>query len=172
MSLHFLTYFQPYSRLWPLIVGNEKLIRVMLQMLLSFTKNNVACATAISSSNLISSIVKQFQYYEKQIRNKVKASPIFTLNFNLLCNLSCSQEARAFFWKGTLILQNLTSATCLKKQADNRFFFLSSRSRQVSIDRLVEGRFSTETCLTFELMNKNTCLLFRQVATGRLLSRE
>ena len=110
----FLTYFQPYSRLWPLIVGNEKLIRVMLQMLLSFTKNNVACATAISSSNLISSIVKQFQYYEKQIRNKVKASPIFTLNFNLLCNLSSSQEARAFFWKGTLILQNLTSATCLK----------------------------------------------------------
>jgi hypothetical protein len=106
-------------RLWPLIVGNEKLIRVMLQMLLSFTKNNVACATAISSSNLISSIVKQFQYYEKQIRNKVKASPIFTLNFNLLCNLSSSQEARAFFWKGTLIFPR---QSVYKNWLADRFF--------------------------------------------------
>ncbi|CBY36184.1 unnamed protein product [Oikopleura dioica] len=97
------------TRLWPLIVVNEKLIRVMLQMLLSFTKNSVACATAISSSNLISSIVKQFQYYEKQIRNRVKASPIFTLNFNLLCNLSSSQEARAFFWKAN-VLHEFTAA--------------------------------------------------------------
>ncbi len=110
--------------LWPLIVVNEKLIRVMLQMLLSFTKNSVACATAISSSNLISSIVKQFQYYEKQIRNRVKASPIFTLNFNLLCNLSSSQEARAFFWKGTR--RRVKCELVNFKQ----MFFTNSRQRQ------------------------------------------
>jgi hypothetical protein len=91
------------SRLWSHCLGQEKLIRALLQMIHNLTHDCISTSTRVANSQLMTQMIKQFHSYNSQIKVKIKINSIFGLIFKALNNLSVSPEARAVLWKGNVL---------------------------------------------------------------------